>query len=89
MRFITRLLIAAYLIEAGVLLVVTPWTSFWERNRFADLIPFVGQWMLNPFVRGAVTGVGILTALAGLGDLIALLFFRRARVTAPTTEPPA
>ena len=89
MRFVTRLLLAAYLIEAGVLLIITPWTTFWERNRFAELAPLIGHWMTNPFVRGAVSGVGVITAAAGIRDLIVLLFFRRTRVVPTPSEPPA
>jgi hypothetical protein len=68
-RLITRLLVAAYLIEAGVLLVVAPWTSLWDQNFFARVLPWLGAWMASPYVRGGVTGIGVLTAVAGLKDL--------------------
>ena len=32
-------------------------------------MPALGSWMASPFVRGAVTGVGVITAFAGLRDL--------------------
>jgi hypothetical protein len=38
--------------------------------------------MANEFVRGAVTGVGVITAAAGLRDLVAAIFSRSG-------EPPA
>ncbi len=65
----TRLLVAAYLVEAGLVLTITPWTLFWERNYFAQVWPWIGAWMFNPYVRGAVTGVGLVTAVAGVRDL--------------------
>ena len=89
MRSITRFLLAAYLIEAGVLLILTPWTSFWERNRFFEMMPFFADWMTNRFVRGAVSGVGVVTTLAGLGDLVSLLFLRSRRRVAPVDSPPS
>ena len=33
----TRLLVAVYLIETGLLLMVSPWTEWWRTNYFADL----------------------------------------------------
>ena len=34
-----RLLYAAYFLEVGLLLVVLPWTVFWDRNYLFDLVP--------------------------------------------------
>ena len=79
-RFFSRLLIAAYLIEAGVLLVLAPWSGLWERNYFAGLWPWLGLWMASAYVRGAVTGVGLVTALGGLSDLVRA-FMSRHRTT--------
>lgn len=75
-RFFSRLLIAAYLIEAGVLLVLAPWSGLWERNYFAAAWPQVGFWMASPYVRGAVTGIGLVTALGGLRDLVSAFMLR-------------
>jgi hypothetical protein len=49
-------------------LIVAPWSTFWDRNFFAQL-PFVSTWVTNSFVRGAVSGIGLITALAGLAEL--------------------
>ena len=48
--------------------MVAPWSGFWDRNFFAQL-PVVSPWLSSNFVRGAVTGVGIITAVAGLAEL--------------------
>jgi hypothetical protein len=48
--------------------MVAPWSGFWDRNVFAQL-PVVAPWLSSNFVRGAVTGVGIITAVAGLAEL--------------------
>ena len=47
---------------------MAPWSPFWDRNAFAQS-PLVATWLSNAFFRGAVTGVGIITALAGLAEL--------------------
>lgn len=48
---------------------MAPWTPLWERNYFAALWPWLDITMRNNFVRGAVTGVGLITAWAGVKDL--------------------
>jgi hypothetical protein len=53
----------------GLLLVLLPWSSFWDRNYFAELVPTLGPWITNNYVRGAVTGLGVVNLLAALADL--------------------
>ena len=48
---------------------MAPWTPLWERNYFAALWPWLEVAMDNRFVRGAVSGVGLVTAWAGVKDL--------------------
>jgi hypothetical protein len=55
------------------LLIVLPWSSFWERNYFALLWPTLLPVIKNNFVRGAVSGLGVLNLFAGLSEL-AFLF---------------
>ncbi|HUF49138.1 MAG TPA: hypothetical protein VMM93_15075 [Vicinamibacterales bacterium] len=73
------MLIAAYLIEAGLLLAMAPWTALWERNFFASLLPWLGDWMASGYVRGGVTGIGLVTTVVGLREL-AGSFLRRSAV---------
>lgn len=47
---------------------MAPWSPFWDRNVFAQN-PLLAAWLSNAFFRGAVTGVGVITALAGLAEL--------------------
>jgi hypothetical protein len=82
------LLVAAYLIEAGILLIVAPWMRWWQHNVFVDLAPALAAVMANPFVRGGVTGIGLLTLLGGLRDLASAFFPRPAEVSSPPTEGP-
>ncbi len=77
--FFTRVLFAAYFLEAGFILVVAPWSAFWERNFFAASAPALQPLLENAFVRGAVSGIGAVTALAGLAELGGLIGTRRSR----------
>jgi hypothetical protein len=72
-------------VEAGLVLTIAPWTAFWDRNYFAHVVSWIGEWMGNPFVKGGVTGIGLVTAFAGLRDLSAVIL---ARGTASESSPP-
>jgi hypothetical protein len=70
---VSRVLFAAYFLEAGLVLIVAPWkTGLWERNFFVDHVPLLESLVQNVFVRGAVSGIGAVTALAGLAELAGL-----------------
>lgn len=73
----TRLLFAAYFLEAGLILIVAPWSVFWDRNFFAEAVPALEGILASPFSRGAVSGIGAITAIAGLAELAAVFLARR------------
>ena len=77
---------AAYLVEAGLVLTIAPWTTFWARNYFAYAFVPVGEWMSNAFVRGGVTGIGLVTAFTGLRDLSSVILARSAASDSPPTS---
>ena len=86
--FLTRILFAAYFLEAGLILVVAPWSGFWDRNIFLELVPGWAHLFDSPFVRGAVSGVGAITVLAGLAELAGVLSLRqRPKQDASRVEP--
>jgi hypothetical protein len=71
-----RLLLIAYFIEAGLLLLIGPWSGLWERNLFVQSSHLVSDLARTGFVRGAVSGVGAVCVLAGIAEL-SLLMHRR------------
>ena len=80
---ISRVLLAAYFLEAGFVLIVAPWKSaFWDQNFFIERLPLLEAFLGNVFVRGAVSGIGGLTALAGLAELAGIFVARD-----PSEEP--
>jgi hypothetical protein len=72
-----RLILVAYFLEVGLLLVLVPWSVFWDRNYFVLSMPGLQDVLRNHFVRGAVSGVGVVNLLAGFNELAALLWARR------------
>ena len=75
---LTRLIFIAYCLEVGVVLMVAPWSSFWDGNYFTALIPRVQPLLLSPYLRGGISGLGVLTFGVGLIDLVNLVFRRPA-----------
>jgi hypothetical protein len=55
---------------------VLPWSTFWERNYFVYVVPTLHPFLTNNFVRGAVSGLGVLNLLAGFAEL-AVVFTTR------------
>jgi hypothetical protein len=74
---VKRLLYIAYFLEVGLLLVLVPWSGFWEQNYFADSVPTVRAAIGNNFVRGGISGLGIVNLCVGIVDLAALVSMRR------------
>jgi hypothetical protein len=58
-----------FFIEVGLLLMVLPWSGFWESNYFVYAWPALEPLFVSPFFRGAVTGVGFLNLVAGFGEM--------------------
>ena len=51
------------------------------------MLPGVRAYLSNPFVRGAVTGIGIITASAGLAELASAFGLRRIAQGADIPPP--
>jgi len=67
-----------FFLEVGLLLMVLPWSAFWERNYFTAVWPALQPLVTNNYLRGAVTGLGVVNVFAGFADL-ALVFGARER----------
>ena len=55
-----------FCLELGLFLTVLPWSSVWERNYFLYRYPASGAWLLNHYIRGAISGLGFADILVGL-----------------------
>lgn len=58
-----------FLFEVGVVLLFLPWLSLWDRNYFLSHYPTLRPFLLNPSVRGVVTGLGVLDIVVAAGML--------------------
>jgi hypothetical protein len=64
-----RLLFVALLLETGLLLVLIPWSAFWDRNYFVEGWAAAGPFLTNNYTRGAITGLGLVNVWAALAEL--------------------
>lgn len=83
---VKRLLLVAYFIEVGLLLVLVPWSPFWERNYFLTALPALHDIVRNNYVRGGVSGLGVVNLLMGFNELASMLLARRRMETMETIE---
>lgn len=75
---IRHLLYIAFFLEVGFLLVVLPWSAFWDSNYFAAW-PGFRPILTSNFFRGGVTGLGLVNLYAGFADLVLVFAARRRR----------
>jgi quinol-cytochrome oxidoreductase complex cytochrome b subunit len=71
------LIFIVFCMELGIFLAVFPWSEFWERSFFSSLAP---EWRLyweNAYLRGAVSGLGILNVYIALVEIFRLRRFAR------------
>ena len=67
-----RVLAVAFILfcfEIGVVLVFVPWSALWENNVLLTYSISLRGLLLNNFVRGAVSGLGVVDLALGLGEL--------------------
>ncbi len=75
----------ALLLETGLLLVLIPWSTFWERNYFVEWSPAIEAWLTSNYMRGAITGLGLVNVGAAL---VELADFFSARAPRSSDEEP-
>lgn len=71
------LFFALYCLEAGLFFTIVPWTVIWTVNPLLHSNLAVGAFADNPFVRGFVSGFGVLHLLIGVRDIIRIMRARR------------
>jgi hypothetical protein len=73
---LSRLVFLAYFIEVGLVLVVVPWSPFWDRNYFVQIWPALEPLARSNLVRGAVSGLGIVNLWAAMAEVSGLFGLR-------------
>jgi len=73
------LFFALYCIEAGVFFTIVPWTRVWTVNPWLHHSMAIAVWADNPFVRGFISGFGVVHIMIGVRYIIAFARERRAQ----------
>ena len=71
-----KLLLTAFFFEAGIVLVLVPWSVYWEQNYFVQALPTIEPFLSSDYVRGAVSGLGVVNLLAGVVEIWTFLTTR-------------
>lgn len=45
--------------ELGLFLLVIPWSRVWEQNYFLYRWPQLASWLMNHYLRGFISGLGL------------------------------
>jgi len=65
--------------------VLLPWSNFWERNYFVEWSPAIEAFLTSNYVRGAISGLGLVNLGAAL---VELADFLSRRASAPSDDAP-
>ena len=71
------LFFALYCIEAGLFFLIVPWTRLWTLNPLLHSSATLTMMAANPFVRGFVSGFGVVHLLIAFKDLVRITQARR------------
>src|SRR5579862_3828276 len=55
-----------FCLEVGIVLMVGPWTRAWTDNSLSSSFPAVHDFLMYGFVRGAVSGLGLVDFWIGI-----------------------
>ncbi len=58
-----------YCVEAGIFLLMVPWSALWVRNSMAQA-PRLGEYLMMGQIRGAVSAFGFLLLLSAMFDFV-------------------
>jgi len=73
----SAILFITFCLEIGFFLLIFPWTECWETNYCASYIPDCHQYWGNIYVRGAISGVGVVNLYISFGEMFRLRRFSK------------
>jgi hypothetical protein len=72
-------LYAFFCFEIGVLLLLLPWVDLWNRNYLSSVAARWPEVWMSPYLRGAVSGLGVVDIAIAFIELVRLRRFARRR----------
>lgn len=68
--WVWQILYILYCLEVGVFLILLPWLSIWDSNYLIYRYPVMQPLVTNPYLKGAVLGLGIVNVLIGIQEIV-------------------
>lgn len=69
MTWIWQVLYILYCLEVGLFLLFLPWMGIWDNNILLYRFPALQPIISNPYLKGAVLGLGIVNILIGIQEI--------------------
>jgi hypothetical protein len=66
MNRIMRVLLLLVWLELGLMLILVPWSEIWQTNYFIIQFPELGTILRSPYLRGAISGLGVMNVFLAL-----------------------
>ena len=73
----SAVLLITFCLEVGLFLLIYPWTDAWDSNYFGGLAPQLRQFWDNMYVRGGISGLGVINLYISLSEVFRLRRFSR------------
>jgi hypothetical protein len=70
-------LFVTFCLEIGLFLVIFPWTEYWGGNSFSTLLPEWRQYWQNAYMRGAISGLGVVNLYIAAVEIFRLRRFAK------------
>jgi hypothetical protein len=77
------LLYVFFCFEIGVFLLLFPWLDLWQRNFLSGLAPAWFDFWNSPYLRGAISGLGVLNIGISFSELFRLRRFAKGHASDP------
>src|ERR1700730_11437890 len=55
--------------EVGLFLLIFPWMQYWRNNSIAGFAPWMHGLWINPFFRGALSGLGVVNLYISIAEV--------------------
>jgi len=72
-RWLLRLMLVVkvlFCLEIGIVLMIVPWTMLWTNNPLLAGFPAVQEFLNHNFVRGLVSGLGLIDIWMGVAEAV-------------------
>ena len=74
---LSAMIFILFCMEVGAFLLLFPWTEWWEHNLFSSIVPEWHRFWENAYVRGSVSGLGVVNFYISFLEIIRLRRFVR------------